>query len=116
MAYSHGSLENEILSSIWSIEENENLENNISVSEVLESINQNGNIRAYTTVKTVMDRLVDKGLLERYKKGKKFYYKTMSSRQEMARTAISKLARQYFNNDIRSLMKALEKECLLPTK
>lgn len=110
MNYSHGSLENEILSAIWTMEEN-NQENNISVSEVLEAINKTGNIRAYTTAKTVMDRLVEKKLLERYKKGKKFYYKSMSSREEMAQSAIKKLAYQYFNNDMRSLMKALEKEC-----
>ena len=111
MNYSHGSLENEILNAVWAIEENENIENNISVSEVLESINKKGTTRAYTTLKTVMDRLVEKGQLERYKRGKKFYYRTTFSREEMAKKAISKLANQYFNNDIRSLMKALEKEC-----
>lgn len=114
MNYSHGSLENEILSAVWSMEEND--ENNISVNEVLESINRNGNIRAYTTAKTVMDRLVEKKLLERYKTGKKFYYKSVHSREDMAQTAIKKLAGQYFNNDIRSLMKALEKECLSSAK
>lgn len=116
MNYSHGSLENEILSAIWSMEENEDNYNNISVNEVLESINKNGNIRAYTTAKTVMDRLVDKKFLERYKKGKKFYYKSTQSREDMAKTAIKKLACQYFNNDIRSLMKALEKECSVLSK
>ncbi len=115
MNYSHGSLENEILSSVWFMEEN-NQEENISVNEVLESINQSGNIRAYTTVKTVMDRLVEKNLLVRYKKGKKFFYKSISSREEMAKTAIQKLAKQYFNNDISSLMRAIEKECLVLTK
>ncbi len=115
MNYSHGSLENEILSSVWTMEEN-NQEENISVNEVLESINQNGNIRAYTTVKTVMDRLTEKNLLVRYKKGKKFFYKSISSREEMAKVAIQKLVRQYFNNDMRSLMNAVENECLVLTK
>lgn len=116
MNYSHGSLENEILSAVWSIEENSEIDNNISVNEVLEAINKNGNIRAYTTAKTVMDRLVEKKLLERYKKGKKFHYKSIPSREDMAQTAIKKLAGQYFNNDMRSLMKALEKECLSSAK
>lgn len=115
MNYSHGSLENEILNAVWSMEENNEIDN-ISVNEVLESINKNGNIRAYTTAKTVMDRLVEKRLLERYKKGKKFHYKSVPTREDMAQTAIKKLAGQYFNNDIRSLMKALEKECLSPAK
>ena len=111
MAFTHGTLENEILNAVWAMEEKGISTKNISVSEVLSEINEKGNIRAYTTVKTVMDRLVDKNLLERQKSGKKFCYKSVESRQEMAATAINKLAVQYFNNDIRSLIQALEKQC-----
>ena len=109
MTFTHGTLENEILNAVWTMEENGINTKNISVNEVLQEINKNGNERAYTTVKTVMDRLVDKNLLKRQKSGKKFCYKSMESREEMAATAINKLAGQYFNNDMRSLMKALEK-------
>ncbi len=112
MTYTHGTLENEILNAVWTMEENNTIKNNISVSDVLAEINNNGNIRAYTTVKTVMDRLVEKNLLKREKYGKKFCYKSVESREEMAASAINKLAGQYFNNDIRSLMRALEKQCL----
>ena len=108
MTFTHGTLENEILNAVWSMEENGINTKNISVSEVLFEINNTGNIRAYTTVKTVMDRLVDKNLLKRQKSGKKFCYKSVESREAMAATAINKLANQFFNNDIRSLMKALE--------
>lgn len=111
MAYTHGTLENEILNAIWKMEENGINTKNISVSEVLEEINNNGNIRAYTTVKTVMDRLVDKNLLNRQKIGKKFCYKSVESREKMAASAINKLAGQFFNNDVYSLMRALEKQC-----
>ena len=111
MTYTHGTLENEILSAIWAIEENGESDRIISVSEVLERLNRNGNIRAYTTVKTVMDRLVEKKLLKREKCGKKFSYVSVESREQMAATAINKLAGQYFNNDMRSLMRALEKQC-----
>ena len=111
MAYTHGTLENEILNAVWTMEENGVSTKNISVSEVLSEINNNGNIRAYTTVKTVMDRLVDKYLLKRQKSGKKFCYKSVETREEMAATAINRLAGQFFNNDVRSLMKALEKQC-----
>jgi predicted transcriptional regulator len=58
-----------------------------------------------------MDRLVDKHLLKRQKTGKKFCYKSVESREKMAETAIYRLAGQYFNNDVRSLLKALEKQC-----
>ena len=111
MAFTHGTLENEILNAIWTMEENGINTKSVSVSEVLTQINNSGNIRAYTTVKTVMDRLVDKKLLKRQKLGKKFCYKSVESREEMAATAINRLALQYFNNDVRSLMKALEKQC-----
>ncbi len=111
MAFTHGTLENEILNAVWSMEENGANTKSVSVSDVLSQINNSGNIRAYTTVKTVMDRLVDKKLLKRQKLGKKFCYKSVESREEMAATAINKLALQYFNNDVRSLMRALEKQC-----
>ncbi len=116
MNYTHGSLENEILKTIWMLEEIES--SDVSVTEVQEVINRNSSVsRAYTTVKTVMDRLVEKNMLVRYKQGKKFFYKTVSSRDEMAQEAIKKLASQYFNNDMDSLVKtissmsALQKEC-----
>lgn len=109
MNYTHGSLENEILKTVWNIEDNE--ERDVSVTEVQETINNNSkNDRAYTTVKTVMDRLVEKNMLVRYKQGKKFLYKSVSSRDEMAQKAIKRLVGQYFNNDVTSLMKVLEKE------
>ena len=111
MTYSHGTLENEIMNAVWSMEESGKNTKDISVSEVLEEINNNGNVRAYTTIKTVMDRLVEKNLLKRQKSGKKFCYKSVESREEMAQTAINKLAGQFFNNDINSLMRALEKQC-----
>ncbi len=111
MAFTHGTLENEILNAVWTMEENGIDTKDISVSEVLTEINNNGNVRAYTTVKTVMDRLVEKKLLKRQKSGKKFCYMSVESREKMAASAISKLAGQYFNNDVRSLMRALEKQC-----
>ena len=116
MNYSHGSLENEIMKTVWMMEEIS--ESDVSVNEVQESINRTSKIdRAYTTVKTVMDRLVEKNMLVRYKQGKKFFYKSVSSRDEMAQLAIKKLANLYFNNDMNSLaetisvMSSMQKEC-----
>ena len=116
MNYTHGSLENEILKTIWALEEMSDAD--VSVSDVQNVINENSSVaRAYTTVKTVMDRLVEKNMLVRYKQGKKFFYKTVSSRDEMAQEAIKKLAKQYFNNDMEmfaktvSSMSLMQKEC-----
>lgn len=112
MVLLHGSLENEIMNAVWSLEE-QNTENfNISVGDIVDFINSDGSNKAYTTVKTVMDRLVDKKYLQRAKSGKKFFYSSTDSRENRAQSAIRKLAGQYFNNDIRSLMRAIEKECL----
>ncbi len=106
-----GSLENEIMNAVWTIEENSATD--ISVADVAEFINKNSSAKkAYTTVKTVMDRLVDKEYLNRIKTGKKFCYTSTSSRTDSARTAMRNLASRYFNNDMQSFMKALEKECL----
>ena len=111
MTYKHGTLENEILNAVWTMEETGINIKNISVSEVLSHLNNNGSVRAYTTVKTVMDRLVDKNLLKRQKSGKKFCYKSVESREKMAAAAINRLAGQFFNNDVNSLIKAFEKQC-----
>ena len=103
----HGSLENTILNAVWFMEENE--QDIISVSDVLERINIVSNQKwAYTTVKTVMDRLVEKGIINRIKNGKKYFYRSVYSREEMGRRSIEKIARQFYNNDIDALMKAVE--------
>lgn len=109
-----GSLENEIMNAIWSLEEQHNDFDglNIAVADIVNFLNSDGSKKAYTTIKTVMDRLVDKKQLERVKSGKKFFYFSTNSRVNSAKSAIQKLASQYFNNDIHSLMKVLEKECL----
>ena len=115
MNYTHGSLENEILKTIWMLEELD--ESDVSVNEVQEILNRESvNKRAYTTVKTVMDRLVEKNMLVRYKQGKKFYYQTISSRDEMAQEAIKKVARQYFNNDMNSFADAVRNMSLMQTE
>lgn len=115
MAASHGTLENEIMNAVWSVEEGTDgfSATEISVSDILNFINKTGAKKAYTTVKTVMDRLVEKQLLIRTKSGKKFCYNSTTSRRESANAAIKRLANQYFNNDVKLLMKALEKECLV---
>lgn len=107
MNSSHGSLENIILNAVWNTEEH--MENPISVAEVQGKINNiNDQSWAYTTVKTVLDRLVDKGLIDRIKNGKKYFYKSMVSRDELGKKSIKKLAKQYYNNDIRTLLRAVE--------
>lgn len=110
--YSHGALENEIMNAIWTLEEDSRSNGEISVNEVLEFLNNTSTKRAYTTIKTVMDRLASKNMLKRFKTGKKFCYSAMESRSKMANTAINKLLKQYFNNDANLLLKTIEKQCI----
>ena len=112
----HGSLENEILNVVWQLEEALRSEDtDISVNKIYQIMNEQNTTRAYTTIKTVMDRLVEKNILKRAKIGKKFCYSSTSSRTQMASKAIQKLAHQYFHDDIRQLMRAIEKESLQVT-
>lgn len=110
MSTTHGSLENTIMNAIWYIEENK-LAKDITVSDVYDLVKRTNSPRAYTTIKTVMDRLVDKNILERKKIGKKFAYGTLQSRTESAKAAILKLANIYFNDDLGMLNEAVSKVC-----
>ena len=58
-----GTLEFEILNSIWKLQAIDE-DMNISVKDVVDNMSANGLERAYTTVKTVMDRLSSKDLLD----------------------------------------------------
>ncbi|MEB3244786.1 MAG: BlaI/MecI/CopY family transcriptional regulator [Vampirovibrionales bacterium] len=62
---------------------------------------------AYTTVKTVLDRLVDKGVAEREKEGKKYLYRSLTARDAAGRKAVEKVLRQYFKNDMNALLRCL---------
>lgn len=69
-----GFLEMEILNTFWALT-GEDDDRDISIQDVVDYLSSNGVERAYTTIKTVMDRLVSKSILVRYKSGKKFFIK-----------------------------------------
>jgi predicted transcriptional regulator len=103
-----GKLEIEILNTFWSMSGSED----ITIQDVVDTMSQNGVVRAYTTVKTVMDRLVAKTVLVRYKKGKKFFYSTTISKSEMAQESIKEVAGQFFGGDYRQMQTFIETNCL----
>ena len=106
----YGLLEIEIMNVIWNIQE-ANEDSNISISDIVEKLHENNIKRAYTTVKTVMDRLVSKGVLARYKDGKKFCYRSSITRHEASKQAINNVSEQFFNGNYVQMLRFLEKEC-----
>ena len=103
-----GKLEIDILNSFWNLTANDE-DRDISIQDIVDVLALNGIERAYTTIKTVMDRLTVKSVLVRYKVGKKFYYKATMNRNEMALDAVKTVAEQFFNGNYVELIKFVEK-------
>lgn len=106
----YGVLEIEIMNCIWSLQE-KNEDANISVTDIVKSLNKNDVDRAYTTIKTVMDRLVSKEILVRYKDGKKFFYRSTVDREEAAKQALDKVSEQFFGGSYVGMLRFIEREC-----
>jgi predicted transcriptional regulator len=106
-----GTLEIEILNTIWNLQSKDE-DSNISVKDVVENLSDSSINRAYTTVKTVMDRLSTKELLVRYRSGKKFFYRTITDKNEMAKSAIMDIAKRFFNENYAEMIRFIESECL----
>lgn len=106
MELKQGDLENIILNALWSMEEDD--KEKIDVRDVQEKIRTETQSWAYTTVKTVLDRLVDKELVLRVKEGKKYLYRTVVDRQNAGEEAIKKLVKQYFRNNYQDMINCAE--------
>lgn len=102
-----GKLEIDILNSFWNITK-ENEDKDVSIQDIVDDLSANGVERAYTTIKTVMDRLTVKSILVRYKVGKKFFYKSAMSKEEMAEDAVKTVAEQFFNGSYIELIRFAE--------
>lgn len=106
----YGNLEIEIMNGIWDLQAKDE-DANISVADVVELLNKNNIERAYTTVKTVMDRLVSKDILVRYKSGKKYFYRSAVDKIEAAKKAIEDVSKQFFNGNYIQMLRFVENEC-----
>lgn len=105
-----GLLEIEIMNSIWALQKQDE-DANISVANVVEYLEKNKIPRAYTTIKTVMDRLSSKDLLVRYRSGKKFYYRSTFDKEEVARETLKEVSEQFFNGDYIKMLRFIEQQC-----
>lgn len=112
----HGSLESAILSALWGLENKEIYTN--SVKDVYDILSKNeSEKRAYTTIKTVMDRLYEKKVLLRYKQGKKFFYRTVYSNHETIVSSLRELSNRYCSGNMQKLREVLnsiiDEDCLI---
>lgn len=103
-----GKLEIDILNSFWALT-SEDEDKDISIQDIVDDLSASGVERAYTTIKTVMDRLTVKSILVRYKVGKKFFYKATMNKNEMAMDAVKTLAEQFFDGDYSKMLQFVEK-------
>jgi predicted transcriptional regulator len=87
------------LRALWSLEEG-------NVKAVQEVVSQTRPL-AYTTIMTVLDRLVRKGILTRRKVGRAFVYVPTSSRDTMRRAALRELLEGYFDSSEEELIRFL---------
>jgi predicted transcriptional regulator len=76
-----GELENAIMHLVWSHK------NEVSVSDI--SAAMPSHQTAYTTLKTTMERLADKGILKRTRQGKAYFYRAAISQDELERRIVS---------------------------
>lgn len=73
-----GDLERQLMDVLWAAEPGVRLSSR-QVQELMDP----SQVRAYTTIKTVLDRLVDKGLVQRHRDGRIWRYRARASRQSL---------------------------------
>jgi predicted transcriptional regulator len=90
------------LSALWTLEEGD-------VKAVREMVAQSRPL-AYTTIMTVLDRLVRKGMLARRKVGRRFVYAPQATRDAARRAAVRELLDGYFDGSEESLRQFLQRK------
>ena len=94
-------LEIECLKALWSLTSGEVKE--ASVKEVQQRLEPSRPL-AYTTVLTLLDRLVRRGHLKRRKTGRFFVYTPLVSREQMQRRAVNELVGTLFDGSMSGLI------------
>ncbi len=84
-----GELEAEVLGVVWEM-------GKATVQEVKDTLEPRRSL-AYTTVMTVMSRLAEKGILERRKEGRAYYYTPAASQQKVAGSLLNSLVRRLYD-------------------
>lgn len=92
-------LELECLKVLWKLGEG-------TVKDVRADLASTRNL-AYTTVMTLMDRLVKKGRASRRKSGRMFVYTPVLPQEQARRVAVQELVDTYFGGSVESLLEFL---------
>lgn len=95
-------LELECLKALWRIGDG-------TVKDVRKVLTEQRNL-AYTTVMTVLDRLVRRGGVERRKAGRSFVYTPRLGREELRRLAVQELVDSFFDGSKEELLAYLSAE------
>jgi len=88
------------LNALWTLGEG-------NVKDVLQIVMRTRPL-AYTTIMTVLDRLVRKGKVSRHKVGRAFVYTPEASRDQMRRAALREFLDAFFDGSERELIAFLE--------
>ncbi len=87
------------LKALWSLKEG-------NVKDVQRIVNETRPL-AYTTIMTVLERLLKKGKLERRKVGRAFLYSPTADREEMRKVAIRELLDAFFDGSEDEMLRFL---------
>jgi BlaI family penicillinase repressor len=90
------------LRALWSLKE-------ATVKQVQKLVSESRPL-AYTTIMTVLDRLVKKGKLSRRKAGRAFVYTPRESLDEMRRVAVRQLVDNFFGSSEEELLRFLGRQ------
>lgn len=69
----------------------------MDVSSVQKSLQKTGNKLAYTTVMTVMNRLVDKNVLKKELKGKQYCYSVIKDKKKFVKDLVNQTISNFVN-------------------
>jgi predicted transcriptional regulator len=93
LAHIFGELEAKLMEAVWTL-------GSPSVKEVIDYWDGRLN---YKTTMTVLNRLVEKGILTRQKSGRIFVYQAVISRDELLADVVAQVVRGLFSNDFRHI-------------
>jgi predicted transcriptional regulator len=88
-----GELEAKLMEAVWALEQ-------ASVQDVIDHLGGDLN---YKTTMTVLNRLTEKGVLNRHKAGRAFIYTATASKQDLLAGVFDQMVRGMFKADFRSI-------------